>query len=224
MTPLIPTILVPQGMECQAVARGLRGSPNPPQIQPLPMGMAPVRDCLKTLCQSGQLVTGQSVLVMGLCGSLMPAHAVGDGVLYQDCRLPHQILPCDRPLTETVHQQLGDAVALVHALTSDRVITAAAEKQHLAAQFHTAVVDMEGAAILEVLGQAGIAVVMLRAVSDDCHLDLPDLGSAIAPDGGLRPLPLARSLLSRPIAATHLIRGSLAGLKQLERLTHQMFA
>lgn len=224
MTPLIPTILVPQGMECQAVARGLRASHHPPQIQPLPMGMAPVRDCLKTLCQSGQLVTGQPVLVMGVCGSLMPTYSVGDGVLYQDCRLPDQILFCDRPLTETVHQQLGDAVALVHAFTSDRVITSATEKQHLAAQFHAGVVDMEGAAILEVLEQAGIAVAMLRAVSDGCHADLPDLSSAIAPDGGLRPLPLARSLVSRPISATHLIRGSLAGLQQLERLTRQMFA
>jgi hypothetical protein len=82
---------------------------------------------------------------------------------------------------------------------------------------------MEGAAVLEVLGQTGIAVAMLRAVSDDCHHDLPDLSAAIAPDGSLRPLPLARSLLSRPIAASHLIRGSLAGLKQLERLTRQLF-
>lgn len=211
-------------MECQAVARGLRASHHPPQIQPLPMGISPVRDCLKTLCQSGQLVTGQSLLVMGLCGSLMPAHAVSEGVIYQDCRLPDQTLLCDRPLTERLHQRLGDAVALVHAFTSDRVITSAAEKQRLAAQFQVGVVDMEGAAILEVMGQAGIAVAMLRAVSDGCHLDLPDLSLAIGPDGGLRPLPLARSLLSRPIAATHLIRGSLAGLKQLERLTRQMFA
>jgi len=40
---------------------------------------------------------------------------------------------------------------------------------------------------------------MLRVISDDCEHDLPDLTSALSPDGSLQPLPLAIGLLRQPL-------------------------
>jgi hypothetical protein len=107
----------------------------------------------------------------------------------------------------------------VRALTSDRLIWSAAEKCELGKIYTAEVVDMEGFAALKVLGQAGIAVAMVRVVSDDCHHNLPDLTAALSLDGALQPLPLALGLLRQPIAAARLIRGALRGLQVLQRVT-----
>jgi hypothetical protein len=111
----------------------------------------------------------------------------------------------------------------VVALTSDRVIHWAREKQQLAKAYGAEVVDMEGFAALQVLTEAGIPVAMVRVVSDDCGHDLPDLSAAFDAEGYLQPLPLALQFLRDPIAAARLVRGSLQGLRVLERVTAQLF-
>ena len=78
--------------------------------------------------------------------------------------------------------------------------------------------DMEGWPVLNLLNQAGIATAMLRIVSDDCHHDLPDLNHAINPAGNLRLVSLTRAMLLKPRAAMRLVRGSLAGLQQLQAI------
>ncbi|MBD2678160.1 MULTISPECIES: phosphorylase [Nostoc] len=113
--------------------------------------------------------------------------------------------------------------SLVNALTSDRVISSAAEKRHLGETLAADVVDMEGFTALEFFNAAGVAVAMLRVVSDDCQHDIPDLTTAIDSDGSLRPLPLAMAMIRQPVAATRLIRGSLTALKVLEKVTNQLF-
>jgi len=114
-------------------------------------------------------------------------------------------------------------ITLVKALTSDRVISSAAEKRRLGETLAADVVDMEGFTALEFLNAAGVAVAMLRVVSDDCQYDIPDLTRAIGSDGSLRPLPLAMAMIRQPIAATRLIRGSLKALKVLEKVTNRLF-
>jgi len=221
---LIQTVLVPQGAEWQAVRRGLREIAEPPLVVTIPAGAIAVTQSLHQWQQTGQFVGVKTLLVMGLCGSLTPKLPVGSAVLYQDCYSASDLpIACDRRLTQTLHQRLGGRVTLVSALTCDRVICRATEKHHLAQQFPVQVVDMEGVEILKALTDSGIAVAMLRVVSDDSQQDLPDLTDVIGREGNLKPLPLAIALIRRPIAAIHLIRGSLDSLKRLQKLTADIF-
>lgn len=225
----IQAILVPQGAEYRAVCRGLSCiSSSKPVVVPLPVGTKAVTQYL----QSQQINLNQpqpQVLVMGLCGSLNGRYQIGATVLYQDCIYPvagaeQKLQSCDRLLTDLLYSQLEAKVPVVKALTSDRLIYAANEKHYLAQTYSTDVVDMEGFAVLEILNQSGVAVAMLRVVSDDCDRDIPNLTSALSPEGVLQPLPLAIGMIRQPIAATRLIRGGLRGLKVLEKVTTALFS
>ncbi|GAB4374923.1 MAG: hypothetical protein Kow00121_20010 [Elainellaceae cyanobacterium] len=231
---VVDVILVPQGAEHQAVRSGLsRIRGKLPIVVPIPVGMPAVKAYLQGWLQ-GAIFSEQGqmrVVVMGLAGSLSPRYQIGDVVIYRDC-LPFTALsdlsqpsyPCDRALTEFLQRQLDRDMSIVNALTSDRVIHTAQEKQTLAQTSDAEVVDMEGAAILELLGEAGIAVAMLRVISDDCYHDLPDLSHAIRADGTLHPTRMALAMLRQPIAAFRLIRGSLKGLRVLREVTQVLFA
>jgi len=220
---MIDIVLVPQGAEYQAVRRGL-GQARVPVVVPIPVSPAPLSRYLKTWQQTEPLA-GKKLLVMGLCGGLVPRHAIADLVLYRECSNrpdPRTVLPCDAALLEWLQKKLPSGAAVVRALTSDRLVWSASEKQQLAQQYSADVVDMEGFAALEALHQTSARVAMLRVVSDNARHDLPDLTSAISQDGALRTLPLAWGLASQPIAATRLIRGSLRSLKTLEAIAKQL--
>ena len=231
MTIPIQAILVPQGSEYKAVCRGLsRITPTKPLVLPIPVGPEPLARHLEKLQQAGHFrcYPQPKVLLMGLCGSLSPDYAIGDIVLYQECvyesiASTRELQSSDRELTSLLHQKLkttpSPPLSLVRALTSDRLIWEADEKRTLGQIYDAGVVDMEGFAALKVLGEAGIAVAMVRVVSDDCYHNLPDLTQAISPDGSLQTLPLTLGLLRQPIAAAGLIRGALRGLQVLQRVT-----
>jgi phosphorylase superfamily protein len=222
----MPTILVPQGAEYKAVCDGLsRVSGCKPTVMSIPIGGKALTKYLQKWLDNENFLNDlqPQVLVMGLCGSLTKRYGVGDIVLYLDCVYQGNLQECDRSYTAQLHSQLQEKVSLVKSLTSDRVIWSAAEKQHLDKTLGADVVDMEGFAVLEFFHQLGVAVAMLRVVSDDCQHDMPDLSSAINPDGSLQPLLLAIELLRQPIAATRLIRGSLKALKELEKVTNLLF-
>ena len=230
--PPIQTILVPQGAEYKAVCRGLsRVKPPNLLILPIPVGCKPLTRYLEKYQQAGHFQNEPQprVLLMGLCGSLSPHYAVGDIVIYQECVYESKVSTpllqlCDRELTTSLHHKLKERVSLVSSLTSDRLIFSAAQKRHLGQIYNTDVVDMEGFAALEVLNQAGVAVAMVRVISDDSHHNLPNLTSAISPDGSLQPLPLAIGMLRQPIAATLLIRGAIHGLRVLQKVTTLLFS
>ncbi len=224
-------ILVCQGAEYQAVRRGLsRASGSKPLALSIPIGIKPLTSYLQKSLLSEQFLNHPqpSVLVMGLCGSLSPNYLVGDITLYQYCvdqaSGTAAQLSCDPTLTELLYSRLQNKASIVKALTSDRIVSSAAEKRHLGEISGADVVDMEGFAALKILSQAGVAVAMLRVVSDDCYHDLPNLTPALSPEGSLQPLPLAIAMLRQPIPATRLIRGSLRGLKVLEKVTTLLFA
>ena len=225
----LPTILVCRGAEYKAVCRGLScATGSTPSVIPIPAGIKPLSKYLQTWRHEQFLNHPQpSVLVMGLCGSLIPRYQVGDIVLYQDCVYlaagTNSLRRCDRTLTELLYQRLQEKISIVKALTSDRVVCSATEKRYLGEMSEADVVDMEGFAALEFFSQAGVAVAMLRVVSDNCYHDIPDLTPALSPDGSLQPLALTIAMLRQPIAATRLIRGSLRGLKVLEQITALLF-
>lgn len=223
---------MPQGAEYKAVCRGLsRVKPPKPLVIAIPVGPKPLARYLQQWQQTahGLKEASPRVLIMGLCGSLSPHLAVGDVVLYQACVYAANgstplLKPCDDELTTLLHHKLKEQSSLVKALTSDRIIVSAQEKRHLAQIHDTEVVDMEGFAALEVLSQAGIAVSMVRVVSDDAHHDLPNLTSAISPEGSLQPLPLAMGMIRQPIAATRLIGGAVRSLRALQDVTVQLLS
>ncbi len=240
---LISAILVAQGAEYKAVCRGLsRVSTPTPRVFPIPMGPKPLTQYLENLQNTENFFHPHSrILLMGLCGSLTPSHKVGDVVLYKSCikrwdeardekdlplipaTLP-QPLNCDRYLTSQIHSKLSQKAAIVKALTSDRFVGAAASKRLLGQMYQADVIDMEGFAALEMLSQAGIAVAMVRVISDDCHQDMPDLTTALSPNGSLQPVRLAIGMIRQPIAAKRLIQGSLQGLRALQEVTASLFA
>ncbi|WP_373528915.1 phosphorylase [Nostoc sp.] len=225
----IDTILVSQGAEYKAVCRGLSGMTGSiPTVLPIPVGMKPLLKYLQQSQANGKFLAAKSrVLIMGLCGSLSDRYTVGDIVLYEDCVYQGKRQECDRTFTAQLHSALStphSPLNLVKALTSDRVIWSAVEKRRFGETLAADVVDMEGFTALEFFNPPGVAVAMLRVVSDACHHDIPDLTPAINSDGSLRPLPLAIGLLRQPLAATHLIRGSLKALNVLEQVTNLVFS
>lgn len=215
----IQAILVPQGAEYQAVCRGLNRINSPqPLVLPIPIGCKSLTQHLEKLHSQN---LPQNVLLMGLCGSLSPQYAVGDVVVYQQCiNQMNATQSCDDELTKLLYHKLKDQSSLVRGLTSDRIIHSTSEKQHLGQFYNTDVVDMEGLAVLEVFKKVGI----VRVISDDIHHNLPNLTSAISPEGALFPLPLAIGMIQQPVAATRLIWGSLRGLSVLQNTTRLLFA
>lgn len=221
----IHAVLVPQGTEYQAVRRGLRRIAPQPRVFPIPVGPEPLARFLTRWRKSNH--RQQSVIVMGLCGSLTPRYRVGDVVIYHSClyktSMADKLLQnCDFELTHRMAKILGHA-AQVRALTSDRLVHLAAQKQQLGEEYGAEVVDMEGFVALKLLTDAGVAVGMVRVVSDDWNHDLPDLNRAIGSEGKLQAFPLAVGLLRQPVAAARLIRGSLQGLQRLQHVTTQLF-
>ena len=226
-------ILVPQGAEHQAVRRGLSriplgrhggATPTPPQVLTIPMGIAPVQQYLQKLTQKITHIRENSILMMGLCGSLTRKYQVGDIVLYQNCLYQGNLQECNNYFTTDIYTRLGDHVSLVRGLTSDRIVCTAAEKHHLHQQHGADVVDMEAYPFLEFFHQfPDKQVAILRVVSDDSNHDIPNITSAISENGSLRPFPLAWELIRQPQSARRLITGSLKGLQVLTAVTQLLF-
>jgi len=222
-------ILVPQGWEHQAVCRGLRCQIQSQSVViPLPLGPQPVAQFLARTWPKGAILP-TNILVMGLCGSLTSQLQIGHQVLYQDCLIGSvqgQGCPysCDRPWTEFLQGHFPEA-QWVHAITSDRLIRLASEKQALGQRYGADVVDMEGAAVLQYFQdhpQGPIPVAMLRVISDASCQNLPDLTPALGAEGSLQPLPLGIALARQPRNAAHLIRGAIIGLRQLTRTARHL--
>ncbi|MEL6495283.1 MAG: phosphorylase [Cyanobacteria bacterium J06623_7] len=218
----IDTIVVPQGAEYQAVCRGLaRAKAKNVTVIPIPIG---VRQRGQVLADHDLTIhDSRHILIMGLGGSLARSYAVGRAVVIASCEnLHHDCISLNDSLTVAVADKL--AVNTVTSLTSDRVITQVAEKLSLAQDYSASVIEMEGYYYAQALQQRTKQVAMVRVISDDCHGDIPHLNQAIDSQGNLQALPLAIALLRQPLGAVRLIRGSLTGLRTLERVTAQLFA
>lgn len=211
-------ILVPKGAEYKSVCRGVKAATSAPLVLPIPVGVKALTHYLENEFSQHS----SQVLIMGLCGSLSPKYKVGDVVLYENCRYGGEVLECDRSFTSQLYQKFPTKVALVKSLTSDSVVYLASEKRRLAESYAAEVVDMEGFAAVNILSKKGIYVAMLRVVSDDFQHDIPNLNSAIDYEGNLKPLPLAREMITQPIAAFHLIKGSLKALKLLQQVSSEI--
>jgi hypothetical protein len=225
--PTIHAILVPQGVEYNAVRNGLSRitAPTPPVIS-IPVGIPAFTRFLQQSegIASLQKQSQPKVLIMGLCGSLTPKYKIGDAVVFQDCiyQQDGNIVShhkCDDDLTNYL-EKYG---VKVKGITCDRIISSASEKRYLSQTFGADVVDMEGIAALDFFDSLNVGVGILRIVSDDSKHDLPNLNSALTPEGSLATLPLALGMLRQPIAAYRLINGSLQAIKILQQVTTKLF-
>ena len=222
MNLTINTIVVPQGAEHQAVCRGIKqAQAKKIRIISIPIG---TKDVLQTLVnRSFEFKSPQQVLILGLCGSLNSRHDLGDCLLYQGCyNSQGDYLDLDWELTTALKRKL--MLNLIKGLTSDRPICLTQEKLKLGQKHGAEAVDMEGYAYIKELQRQGISVAMLRIVSDDVNGDIPDLSQAIDENGSLNSGQIAIAFLRQPIASFRLIRGSLSGLKQLQRMTEELFS
>ena len=222
LSPALDTILVPQGSEYQAVMKGWQKKPTCPSILAIPVGGKAVEKALLRglMFQKMRKISPQGIIVMGLAGSLSPQLKLGQVVLYRSCLdlESDQLLFCDSSATGYLVEKLGHKVQLVEALSSDRVITEAEEKQNLGKRYQVQVVDMEGAAILKFFAAQQVPVVILRVISDEINQSLPNLSQVYNSAGELQMWPLTKALISQPIAGFNLIRSSLYALKILEQL------
>ncbi|MEM9219465.1 MAG: hypothetical protein AAGD25_34670 [Cyanobacteria bacterium P01_F01_bin.150] len=129
-----------------------------------------------------------------------------------------------RALQETLINGLAEAPAppkiiVSHGVTSNRIIITAQEKQRLGHIYDADVVDMEGVHICDFFHQKGARVGIVRAISDGCATDIPDLNVALDEAGNLNFKAMIWQFLRRPKAAANLIQGSLKGLKCLELIS-----
>lgn len=220
----VKAILTPAGAEYRAVQRGLRKVQDPPLLIAIPAGPVALQSFWHSWEGNPQL-TSDGMLLLGLAGSLTPEYGVADAVILEtvwDGLSDRDLQPytSDRALINWLAQQLPDAT-LGTGVTCDQVVTTVEAKRQLRDRYQATVVDMESAVFLA--QNPGGKLAVLRVISDDCDHDLPDITTAISSDGSLRPLPLALKFSQRPLAALRLIRGSLRGLKTLERLTTRLF-
>ena len=229
----IDLILVPQGLEYRAIARGVNRINLPkPKILSVPMGTRSLQYFLEESKnrQFFRKNSFQKIVLMGLCGSLSSQFQVGDVVIYKDCLYAstNELEYCDRQLTQNLEQILRNPAKKVRGLTSDRLIWAAEEKQSLGKLDDADVVDMEGYVALKTIKaifmETTPQIAIVRVVSDNCDRDIPNLEEAIDTNGRLQPLSVAASFLQQPIAAIRLIRGSIEGLRVLEKLTAEIFS
>lgn len=228
MPTQIDLVFVPQGAEYRSVCKGLQTAGfKAATVVPIPVGPQGVTQFLQQWLQQSRGKTSLKALLMGLGGSLTSQLSVGDRVIYQTCVDGTQgvdvPMTCDEQIFLSLSQRCSGTVIPVTGVSCDRIVNTAAEKRQLAQSHQADVVDMEGFALLSGLKSTPISLGIVRVISDDVHHDLPDLNGAISPEGHLQTFPMAMGMLRQPLPALHLIRGSLKGLKQLEKITTQIF-
>lgn len=74
LSPVLDTILVPQGSEYQAVMKGWKKKPTCPSILAIPVGGKAVKTVLLRGLMFPKMgsISPQGIIVMGLAGSLSP--------------------------------------------------------------------------------------------------------------------------------------------------------
>jgi len=219
-----PSWLVPQGAECQAVRQGVAlaaksGSPSVrPQIIPIPLGSRPLDRWLPHL----EAPPGSLILLLGVAGSLSPQFKVPSEVISTRIQtLQDQRYDCDPQVLDFLRQHLPQT-PLGQALSSDRLITQATEKQALGQRYRCDLVEMEGAIVADTLQKKGLQWGMVRVISDDLSHDIPDLSKAFLPNGGLDAPALAATFLKQPLQAIPFIRGSLQALSRLKTIAQHL--
>ncbi|MEB3213103.1 MAG: hypothetical protein VKL39_17260 [Leptolyngbyaceae bacterium] len=226
-------LVVPQGAEHRAVLNGLSrvAQKNPdsvlPTVMPLPIGPESVSQRLQAFHREQRIPLNAQVMLMGLGGSLVPDLTIGAIALFETCVPdwePQPVALTSAPaLLDWADDRLQQRASRVRGVTSHSVISTACEKALLHQRSGASVVDMEGYSLLQFCQTHGLQGSVLRVISDNCTHDVPNINSAISPDGDLKPLPMMAAFFQKPMGAIRLIRGSLTSLSVLTTVTQQLF-
>ena len=192
---------------------------------------------LSKQCQPGDIVLPKSLrggVDRGFCSSGNVLAEYGEDVdsvesssVYSSAEPIGSMDVIDTSLIQALHQRLIDTVSelscppkvvISHGVTSDRIITTATEKQWLGQVYDAAVVDMESTHIFKFFQYRGAQVGIVRVISDGSEADIPELNSTIDRDGNLNFGAMIWQFFQQPVAAAHLVQGSLKGLKRLETI------
>jgi nucleoside phosphorylase len=212
---VIDAIFVPRGVEERVVRRGL--GRHAVIVRPTSAG-ASAANAVAAALEPG----AKRVLIAGLCGSLDPAFAAGDVLIYGSIESGSgERIETDRALSAQLQQRIPAAQSGVRGFDVDHVVSSATEKGKIAEATGAQAIDMESYALAARLAAAGRTFTVLRCVSDGARSDLPDLTAAFGADGidGRR---LFGAMLSHPIAAAALIAGAMRGLRSLRRALHRL--
>jgi nucleoside phosphorylase len=212
---VIDAIFVPRGAEARAVRGAAARAGSTVRVVELGFGPVAARAVAeKALREAGSL---RAALITGVCGLLSPAFAAGETLVYGEL-LAEGAAPIvlDRTLIEALGTLLAGAQTGIRAVASERIVTSAEAKRDLFARTSAEAVDMETYAVAERLAAAGLAVAALRTASDAAGDGLPDIASALGPDG-LDGRALAVAILRDPRAGLRLIDGGVRALGALRR-------
>lgn len=212
---MIDFIFVPQGVEYKTFLSQF-SSPNLRKIPiiPIPLGSVNLISFLQNWAKKQKNLESKKGLLIGLGGSISHELKVGEITLYESCLYQDKIYYCSDELKKIINSKV------VKGLTVDRIITTHKEKKELAQKTQTQVIDMEAGIILQTIPEINLTV--FRIISDDSHHNIPNIASAITPQGTLNIKILFREFIRNPQGAYYLIKGSLISLSQLKKLSKQL--
>jgi len=163
-----------------------------------------------------------AVLIIGLCGALIPSLPERRIVAYTECRTTDAKKPflrCSGTIADSAVELLkrsGISCDRVVGITSPRIAATPDDRRTLA-QHGAAVVDMESYFILEAAAAAGIPAAVLRVVSDSFYRKLPDLNRALKDDGTLDGWRALRVALASPIETMRLLAANKRAMQDLAK-------
>jgi len=144
------------------------------------------------------------VLVIGVGGGLSPALARGEAVEAT------RILDTEDPDFSAPTVELGVTARLGAVVTSPAIVDRARSKAalwHELGRPDAAVVDLESSVYARVAREYGIALAVLRIVSDTASEDLPPaIGASVSKDGSVRPVQVALRSVWKPSTWPELVR------------------
>jgi adenosylhomocysteine nucleosidase len=155
------------------------------------------------------------ILNFGFCGGVLPGLAVGDLVLAErvfalageelsEVPAPAQAFA---PLILASCRKEGLSPRQGSFITATGVVNKSALAQRLKGSIDEPVLEMESAAVFREAGEAGIAAVALRGVSDPAEEELGfDIADICDPELNLSPRRLMLTLAKRPALVPQLIR------------------
>jgi len=158
-------------------------------------------------------------IASGFCGSLKPAHKVGDILAARGAQHlgKSKTIECSRNLFMAAYENQATEAKLF--LTTDKVISTAEEKQRLA-PFADAV-DMESFATLSVAKEKNVSAAAIRVVSDRFDEDMPaDISATVDERGRVKIGGVVKHVATHPLQLPALIRLGRQSHTAAESLCH----
>jgi len=159
------------------------------------------------------------ILLLGVSGALAPgietgALVVPDAIIHTSgfasgiSDTPVEKISLDRKLVNLLHSRCQGKSALVsgHLLTVDSPLCSPSEKSRAFHSTKAVAVDMESYFLAQIAQRLDIPFLVVRAVSDRADQAIPKpVAHCLKGDGTIDPLKMAKALLSKPQAISHLL-------------------